>query len=214
MGRRLTFLAAVAIVAIAGVAIAATGGGTKDVVLCAAKKGGDLRFAGKGKCGRGERKLTIAKQGPAGAQGQPGLQGLPGPQGPPGTTASIQPEPVRAVAPPSDGVDCEDVSGRFCSFSGLGWTNYGSVYTAAGFWKDASGEVHLRGTIKSFGGPGALSPEFFYLPDGYRPAGTRQFVATNCSGGIVTIEIEPDGAVRTPSPSNSCTAFDGIAFRP
>lgn len=209
MSWRLTILAAVAILAIAGVAIAATGGGSKNVVLCAAKKGGDLRLASKGKCGKGERKLTIAKQGPQGAPG------LPGPQGSPGTTASIQPEPVHAVAPASDSVDCEDVPGTFCSESGLGWANYGSVYAPAGFWKDAAGEVHMRGTIKRFGGPGAITNDFFILPDGYRPSGTRQFVITNCSLDIIQLEIEPDGGVHTPSiGSNTCAAFDGVSFRP
>jgi hypothetical protein len=205
---RLTFLAAVAIVAIAGVAIAAQGG-SKNVVLCAAKQGGKLRLASKGKCAKGERKLTIAKQGPR------GVQGVAGAQGSPGTTASIQPEPVHAVAPASGSVDCEDAPGTFCSESGLGWTNYESVYAPAGFWKDAAGEVHLRGTIKPFGGPGAITNDFFFLPDGYRPVGTRQFVITNCYLDTIQIEIEPDGAVHTPSVGGTiCAAFDGISFRP
>lgn len=209
MSWRLTFLAAVAVLAIAGVAIAATGGGSKNVVLCAVKRGGELRLASKGKCAKGERKLTIAKRGPQGAPGAPGAQGAPG------TTASIQPEPVHDVAPASAGVDCEDAPGAFCSESGLGWTNYGSVYAPAGFWKDAGGEVHLRGTIKPFGGPGAITNDFFILPEGYRPAGTRQFVISNCYLDTIQIEIEPDGAVHTPSVSGIvCAAFDGISFRP
>ena len=204
MSWRLTFLAAVAIVAIAGVAIAARSG-SKNVVLCAAKKGGDLRLASKGKCGKGERKLTIAKQGPQGAPGPPG------PQGAPGSDASAQAEPVRAVAPVSG--NCEASPGTFCGAGGLDWSNAEPFFESVGFWKDPAGVVYLEGTAQ--GDSGALDSDVFILPPGYRPAAQRLFAIATCSGNVLRLEIEPDGAVHLPSqPDAPCISLDGVNFRP
>jgi hypothetical protein len=205
MSWRLTFLAAVAIVAIASVAIAAQGGGSKNVVLCAEKKGGDLRLASKGKCGKGERKLTISKQGP---KGEPGATG---PQGAPGSDAAVQAEPVRAVAPVSG--SCAASPGTFCGSGGLDWSNAESSFESVGFWKGPGGVVHLEGTAE--GSAGALDPDVFILPPGYRPAAQRQFVIPTCSGSFLLLEIEPDGAVHLPSaPDAPCISLDGVNFRP
>jgi hypothetical protein len=202
---RLTFLAAVAIVAIAGVAIAAQGGGSKNVVLCAQKKGGELRLASKGKCSRAERKLTISKQGPRGAPGATGAQGAPG------TNASVQPEPVREVGPVAG--DCEDLPGTFCGNEGLDWANAEPFFESVGFWKDPGGEVHLEGTAE--GSPGAIGNDVFILPLGYRPAAQRQFVVPTCFGDLKVLEIEAGGAVHVPSlPGEHCISLDGVNFRP
>lgn len=210
MSWRLTFLAAVAIVAIAGVAIAAQSGGSKNVVLCAGKKGGDLRLASKGKCGRGERKLTIAKQGPKGAQGSPGA---PGPQGSAGTNASAQPEPVRAVGPVAG--NCEEIPGTFCGNEGLDWGNAEPFFESVGFWKDPGGVVHLEGTAE---GSPTVANDIFILPTGYRPAAQRQFVIPTCHGDFVLLEIEAGGALHLPTlylPNNEpCVSLDGVNFRP
>jgi hypothetical protein len=56
------------------------------IKVCVAKKGPDkgaMRFSKKGKCKRGERKLSWAKKGKAGAQG------AAGPQGPAGSAANV-----------------------------------------------------------------------------------------------------------------------------
>ena len=205
MSWRLTFLAAVAIVAIAGVAIAAQGGGSKNVVLCAAKKGGDLRLAPKGRCGKGERKLTISKQGP---KGEPGAIG---PQGAPGSDAAAQAEPVRAVGRVAG--DCEDLPGTFCGDQGLNWSNAEPFFESVGFWKDPGGVVHLEGTAQ--GSPGALGNDLFILPPGYRPAAQRQFVVPTCFGDFKVLEIEVGGAVHVPSlPGEHCISLDGVNFRP
>jgi|GEM_PF-6855699 len=206
MSWRLTFLAAVAIVAIAGVAIAAQSG-SENVVLCAAKRGGALRLASKGKCAKAERELTIAKQGPQGAPGATGAQGAPG------TTASIQPEAVRLVGPAR--ADCEDVPGNFCGSGGLDWANAGSVDAPAGYWKDAAGEIHLMGTAKGTTGGGGITSDLFYLPESYRPVGTRQFAIPDCVGEIITVQIEANGSVHLPFvPPDRCVALDGVSFRP
>src|SRR6478609_5016802 len=144
MGWRLTFLAAVAIVAVAGVAVAASGGSSGEVTLCARKGDGALSLAGKaGKCGRGEKKLTIAKQGP------PGLAGATGSPGAPGTTAPIQPEAVRLVTTLGSEVEatyCEEHPGVFCWEGPLNWIDKGAGDAPVGFQKDAAGYVHLQGS--------------------------------------------------------------------
>ncbi len=206
MSWRLTFLVAVAIVAIAGVAIAAQGGGSKNVVLCAAKKGGGLRLASKGRCSKGESKLTIAKQGP---RGEPGATG---PQGASGSDAAVQAEPVRAVAPVSG--SCEASPGAFCGNQGLNWSNAEPFFESVGFWKDPGEVVHLQGTAQ--GSPGPLGNDIFILPAGYRPAAQRQFVIPTCLGDFVLLEIEAGGAVHLPALASSepCVSLDGVNFRP
>ena len=88
---RLTFLAAVAIVAVAGVAVAANGGSSGKVTLCPARATAPSASLARASAA-GEKKLTISKQGPPGLAGAPGPAGATGPAGVPGTTAPIQPE--------------------------------------------------------------------------------------------------------------------------
>lgn len=209
MSWKLTFLAAVAIVAIAGVAVAAKGGGSEDVTLCAAKKGGDLRLAPKsGKCAKGTKKLVIAKQGP---------QGVPGPAGPAGAagaTASIQPEAVDLVAAPVAG-GCEANPGTFCgstSEGGARWRNF-EDWGPVGFQKDAAGYVHLQGGT-AFGGSGQVDNRIFFLPPAYRPSVKTQVAATECDGTAISVQIGTSGRVL-PDPVNFlCVILDGISFRP
>lgn len=204
MSWKLTFLAAVAIIAIAGVAVAAKGGGSKDVTLCAAKQGGGLSLAPKsGKCGKGTKKLVIAKQGP---------QGTPGPAGPagaPGTTASIQPEAVRLVAPevPSPN-ECSPDPGTFCG----NWHN-SEGWGPVGFQKDAAGYVHLQGAANP-DSEGQVAARVFFLPPGYRPSVKTQVAATECNGTPISVLIGADGTVDPALVSSNCVVFDGVSFRP
>ena len=48
------------------------------------------------------------------------------------------------------------------------WTNVGSNFQPAGFYKDQFGTVHLQGDVKRTTGPDAT---IFALPPGYCPAG-------------------------------------------
>ena len=200
MSWKLTFLAAVAIVAVAGVAVAAKGGGSKDLTLCAAKQGGALSLAPKsGKCAKGTKKLVIAKEGP---------QGIPGPSGPAGaagTTASIQPEPVHFVGPRSG--TCSANPGTFCTT----WIN-SAGWGPVGFQKDAAGYVHLQGGA-GLGGEGQTGAVIFYLPPGYRPSLKTQVAATECDGTPISVLIGVDGSLD-PDSSLSCAILDGISFRP
>jgi len=82
------------------------------------------------------------------------------------------------------------------------WVNNGAASTAAGYWKDAFGMVHLRGQINS-GSAGAAA---FTLPAGYRPAKDHLFDGL---GPLVAVYAT---GVVSPSAS-SLTSLDGISFR-
>jgi hypothetical protein len=112
------------------------------------------------------------------------------------------------------------------------WHNFGGGYTTAGFFKDALGIVHLKGTIS---GPAGF-PTAFTLPEGYRPAenlflpaagDTRNFylltngqVQPNCASGFASCNAGMDGlAFRAADPIFSSiltieTKQDGNGVRP
>lgn len=206
----------IALICVAAVGVAAYAVGasktSQNVVLCAAKKSGALSLAGgAGKCGKGEKKLTIAKQGPAGPvgpQGQAGTQGVPGSGG----AAAV--EPVTYVKSPAT-TACQAQPGTFCAPSSLSgqWENFKDTfgtrgdYERTGFFKDGEGFVHLVGVagwISSGGVGGGFVPEGpFYLPPGFRPANTEMFVVPaghtegEHFGGTEAVEIRPDGLVWT-----------------
>jgi hypothetical protein len=215
----LILLVGVAVVAIAGYAIGADKS-SKDLVLCATKNGGNLSLAtAKGKCAKGEKKLTVAKEGPVGPVGAPGAAG---------TTASLAPEAIHYVT--GTGSDtCFEHPGTFCDSTGGSseWGNFSGSdpsYGNVGYFKDAAGFVHLTGVASddsSGGGPGgfaALGP--FYLPAGYRPSVIEVFTVPAVTSGTGTtfnaaaiIKVEPSGAVVSPS-NTDIIGLSGIAFRP
>jgi hypothetical protein len=214
----LTVLAAVAIVAVAGYAIGA-GKPSKDLVLCATKKSGDLSLASaKGKCAKGEKKLTVAKEGPVGPVG---------PAGSPGVNAVVTAEPVHYVTGPATD-QCKANPGTFCKPSGLSyeWLNEGD-YNATnrelvGYFKDSAGYVHLVGVALFRTGGGGTGGGFepdgpFYLPPGYRPARAEAFGAAAATGFNPTaftgggfVEIRPDGTVATEA---QLVGLGGIVFK-
>lgn len=207
-------LAAVAVVGIGAYAIGA-GKSSKDLVLCANKKSGDLSLAtAKGKCAKGEKKLTVAKEGPAGPVGA---------AGPAGSNANVVPETIHYVTGPAND-QCFEKPGTFCE-SDLGyaqWGNYTSEYGSVGYYKDASGSVHLTGVASgSFGGvSGSFEPEGpFYLPPEYRPGVVKIFTVPSQVSpeeefkGQVTILVRPNGVVALRGDNYRQVALDGVAFR-
>jgi hypothetical protein len=79
------------------------------------------------------------------------------------------------------------------------WVNHGQGYAAAGYFRDRSGLIHLRGAVQGSAGT------IFRLPRGWRPkGGARSF-------GAVT--IRGDGSVRA-SADAEFLPLDGIVFRP
>jgi hypothetical protein len=58
-----------------------------EIVACAQKKTGVLRYAKNGKCRKSETRISWNQQGPQGATGAAGTSGAAGPAGPAGTPA-------------------------------------------------------------------------------------------------------------------------------
>jgi hypothetical protein len=202
MGWKVVVLVAAAMM-VAGIAFAASGG-SSAVTLCAGK-GGDLSLGKKGKCDKGEKKVTIAKQGPQGEQGAPGKDGTP---------EDLAPEPMHYLSPAS--ASCQTQPGTsFCfSSGGPAWVNRGTGFAPVGYQKDAGGYVHLQGVI-SQGGSGAYFGDIaFYLPPGYRPTdGAHTFVVRSTDGGGAThVDVGTDGSVYVNDAC--CASLDGIVFHP
>lgn len=214
MSWKFTALVAVAIIAIAGIAVAAKSG-SKNLVLCATKKGGDLSLAtAKGKCNKGEKKLTVAKEGPIGPAGPQGAVGPQGPDGPAGATGT--PETPHLVAPKTTA--CAVTTGAFCvTESGLCWNNEnaGGGLTPVAYSKDSGGYVHLEGAYVNTNPQGACGgiPTWpvFYLPQGFKPAGgTQRFSVARCTGTeLAYVTIDTDGRVGA---GGNCVDLSGIVF--
>lgn len=91
------------------------------------------------------------------------------------------------------------------------WTDFGSTFAGAGYWKDAYGVVHLRGRIKT---TGALNTTAFTLPSGFRPTTTKIFAAiAGTSNSIGAIQVNTDGTVVPLSGSINAMSLDGMYFR-
>ena len=210
---------AVFVVGAAAYAIGA-GNSSKDLVLCASKKSGDLSLASaKGKCGKGEKKLSVAKEGPVGPAG---AAGAVGPAGAPGVDANATLEAVHYVTG-SGSVVCATNPGTFCRGvdSGERWANLSvSVpgFENAGFYKEANGTVHLVGSVRYFNSGGEADgfdpPGAFVLPPGFRPAQTRAFKVPSGTvtslASSTTVEVKANGAVAVGFEN---AALDGISFR-
>lgn len=208
------FLAAIVVVGVAAYAVGA-GKSSSDMILCAAKKGGDLTLAdSKGKCGKGEKKLTIAKQGPVGPIGPVGPQGAVGPSG-----TSAVPEGPHFVAPATTA--CAINTGSFCvTETGLCWdnANAGGGLAPVAYRKDFDGFVHIEGAYENTNSQGACGGDetrpVFYLPQGFRPVGGAQrFKVSNCTGydsGLIVVAT--NGLVSAGSETTNCLALSGIVF--
>jgi hypothetical protein len=207
--RALIFLLAVSLVAVAGVAFAAMGG-SKKVTLCAAKGSAALSAPKDGKCGPGERKLTISTGGVAGKAGPAGSAGPTGAPGPAGTMPSLAASALNLAG--TAGPDCA-VTLVFCSGTDFYWVNYGEGYAPVGYRTDANGVVHLQGAAKLVSSSFYSSLALIYLPPGLRPQSPLTLPARSCAGtGWARVYVEPDGAVR--STETVCIPLDGISFQP
>lgn len=92
-----------------------------------------------------------------------------------------------------------------------GWVNYSSEYEAAGYWKDAQGNVHISGLIKN--GAMAANTVIFTLIDGYRPKLALRASVTSGSS-ICAIDVLPNGDVKIVSgASTEWLSLSGISFR-
>jgi hypothetical protein len=91
-----------------------------------------------------------------------------------------------------------------------GWTDFGSKYETAGYYKDALGFIRLKGLIKN----GTMGTAAFVLPSGYRPSYRKIFPVLTLDG-IGRVNIEPSGDVVIMdygTASNRWVSLDGIIF--
>lgn len=88
------------------------------------------------------------------------------------------------------------------------WVNFGSGYANAGYYKDPTGIVRLRGLVKS----GTLSVRMFTLPSGYLPADYKIF-PTPTGTGYGRIDVNTSGDVILIAGGNAYCSLDVIQFR-
>jgi len=90
------------------------------------------------------------------------------------------------------------------------WVNYGSSFNPAGYYKDRTGRVHLRGLVKS----GTLLSTIFTLPSGYRPPYKEIFLTIAYNNAAIRVDIRTTGEVAMiTGGSTAWLALDGISFR-
>jgi hypothetical protein len=81
------------------------------------------------------------------------------------------------------------------------WANYspgsGGNWEQAGYWKDASGVVHIRGFVKS----GTINTAVFTLPTGYRPTQDIH-LATISNDALGKLQVLSNGNVMAAAGSN------------
>lgn len=88
------------------------------------------------------------------------------------------------------------------------WANFGGSFNPAGYYRDASGVVRLRGVVKT----GAVGTVIFTLPAGFRPINTELMpVVSNSAFGLV--QVGSNGDVTAAGGSSTWFSLDGITFR-
>lgn len=70
------------------------------------------------------------------------------------------------------------------------WANFGAPYNTAGYFKDSSGVVHLKGLVNGSG-----TTVIFTLPAGYRPPAQSLFAVIAQGASAARIDILANGNV-------------------
>ncbi len=90
-----------------------------------------------------------------------------------------------------------------------GWSNLGGGRSAAAFYRDSQGLVHLKGVLS-----GTTATTAFTLPQGYRPS-EQLFMPVAVGGpGFGGLNVNTDGRiVPICDPSCAVVGIDGLSFR-
>jgi hypothetical protein len=115
------------------------------------------------------------------------------------------PDPLRYVPPAAEAWHLIGGGGEPAFTNG--WTNFGSGHSNAGFYKDQTGVVHLKGMIVS----GTLGTTIFTLPTGYRPMVEERFVA-NSNDDVCEFIISSAGGVSAVNMSAGWLSMGGVQF--
>jgi hypothetical protein len=90
------------------------------------------------------------------------------------------------------------------------WVNFGAPFTNAGYYKDITGRVWLRGLIKN----GTINTAMLTLPSGYQPVAQHMAVVYS-SSGVIRVDVATTGAVTSqgaPAGAYTYLSLDGINF--
>jgi hypothetical protein len=88
------------------------------------------------------------------------------------------------------------------------WANFGGGYNPAGYFKDNSGVVHLRGLVRS----SVLGAAIFTLPNTHRPPG-RAIFSVMSNNLAARVDVLNNGQVVPVSGSSAWISLEGITFR-
>lgn len=89
------------------------------------------------------------------------------------------------------------------------WIAFGGGYSTPGYFKDATGRVHLRGQLQQGSAANAI---MFTLPAGYRPAKIA-FYPGDANGAYGRVTVDASGNVSYASGGSTIiSSLDGISF--
>jgi len=91
------------------------------------------------------------------------------------------------------------------------WVNFGSGFATAGYYRDASGVVRIKGLI--FSGIITAGTILFTLPVGSRPAEDSIFVAVSSGGVIAEVRVLINGNVTIHAGNNTWLSLQTVTFR-
>jgi hypothetical protein len=80
------------------------------------------------------------------------------------------------------------------------WSNYGSGFAAAGYYRDPLGVVWVRGLVVAAAGAGEV---VFTLPTGYRPSDSLIFssICSKTTTELARLDVRSNGEVRIVVPA-------------
>jgi hypothetical protein len=172
----------------------------------------------------GTWKIIGSTQGPVGPQGPQGIQGVPGPPTLEVYVGTTIPSPRGdyTVMVDTDDPDPTPEAWHLIGGSGepafaTGWSNYSLTnFQAAGFFKDFSGVVHLKGLVKKSSAVVAADP-IFTLPAGYRPGaganGGSYLFVTISNSALGRVDVLTTGVVAVQIGNAGWISLDNISFR-
>lgn len=106
------------------------------------------------------------------------------------------------------------------------WRNFDSAHNSAGFYKDSTGTVHLKGVVIFINNTGTAgnvrlacntNNAIFTLPQGYRPA-AREVLLSVSNDTLIRVNVDSNGGIYTCDQTRDWVggewvSLDGISFR-